>query len=160
MKKFLFPFYKREIHHHLFSWKWFNFALVTFPIIVIFITLQITFSFADNLYLYCYDELQREQSQQTLDAAREINSLDFNDSGSELKALQIQLRNNDWFNYKIKECRDLADKYSIYTIPFGIVVLIISFYLIQLIFFSFIKTKLSHKVTKENNIPPPLKGFE
>jgi len=145
MKKILFPFYNQEIHLHLFSKKWFKFALIIFPILVIFITLKITFFFADNLYLYCYDELHERQSQQTLDAAREINSLDFNDPGSELKALQIQQRNDTWFNNKIEECRNLADKYSLYIIPFGIVALIISFYLIQLLFFRFVKTKLLNK---------------
>lgn len=135
MKKFLFPFYKQDVHGHLFSKKWFKATLILFPVLVIIIASKITFSFADNLYLYCYDELQREQSQRTIDAAHEINKLDFNDSGSELKALQMQQRNSDWFNNKIKECRDLTNEYSIYTIPFGIVTLIITFYLVQLIFF-------------------------
>ncbi len=142
MEKFLFPFYKREVHGHLFSKKWLRIVLILFPILVILITLKITFSFASNLYLDCYDELQREQSQQTLNAAREINDLDFNDPRSELKAVQIQKRNDDWFNNKIKECRDLTDKYSIYVTPFGIVVLIITFYLVQLIFFQLQKIKI------------------
>jgi len=139
MKKILFPFYNPERHQHLFSKKWFKFAVIVFPILVILITFKITTSFADNLYLYCYDELQREQSQQTLEAAREINNLDFNDPQSELKALQIKQENNTWFDNKISECRSLADQYSVYVLPFGISVLIISFYLIQFIFFRFVR---------------------
>lgn len=63
MKKILFPFYKQEVHGHLFAKKWFKVALILFPILVILITSKITFSFADDLYLYCYGELQKEQSQ-------------------------------------------------------------------------------------------------
>ena len=148
MKKFLFPFYKQESHFYLFSKKGFKFVLVIFLISIIF-TFKIKLFFADSLYLYCYDDLATEQNQQTLNSAREINNLDFNDSGSELKALQIQQKNDDWFSDKIKECRSLADKYSIYMIPFGIVMLIVSFYLVQLIFFRFIKTKSLHKSSEE-----------
>jgi hypothetical protein len=139
MKKILFPFYNSKTHQHLFSKKWFKFALIIFPILVIFITFKITMSFADNLYLYCYDDLQREQSKQTLEAARKINDLDFDNPSSELKALQIQRENSMWFDNKISECRSLADQYSVYMLPFGIGMLIISFYLIQFIFFRFVR---------------------
>ncbi len=142
MKKILFPFYNQEIYLSLSSKKWFKFALVMFPIIVILITFKTIFFFADNLYLYCYDDLHAQQKQQTFNAAREINDLDFTNSGSELKAQQIIQKNDEWFNNKIEECRVLADKYSVYIIPVGIVALVSSFYFVQLFFFMFIKKGL------------------
>ncbi len=91
--------------------------------------------FADSLYLNCYDELQAEQKKKTLDALHEINNLDFNDPLSELKALQIEKEFDEVIDNKISECRRLAKRYSVYVLPFGVGVLLISFYLIQFISF-------------------------
>lgn len=145
MKKILFPFYNREIHQHLLPKKWFSFACIGFSILGIFIACIITLQFTNKLYLHCYNELSSEQDQQTLNAVREINSLDFNDSGSELKALQIKREYNNWYNDKSSECKNLADEYSVYVIPFGISVLIIIFYLTQFIFFRFIRKSSANK---------------
>lgn len=139
--KFLFPFYSQEKHAHLLSKSWFKLSLFILPVLVLSSTLFLTLLFAEQSYLYCYADLQRAQTQQTRDAAREINNLDFEKPGAELEALQIQKRVDDWFNSKIRECQTLTNQNSKYLIPFGMVTLIISFYLIQFVFFRLIRAR-------------------
>lgn len=146
MKKILFPFYSREKHSYLISKNWFKFSVFIFPILVLTSTLSFTQLFAEQSYLYCYDDLQRIQKQKTLDAAREINNLDFEKPGAELEVLQIKKRFNDWYRNKSDECRTLANENSKYLFPFGIFTLLASFYLIQFAFFRLVTMRKNKKM--------------